>query len=285
MRSLYLCGLGMKRHLLFSSHTPIFRNDLETSSQFPGHNLLDCISTKFQVQSTDWMHSTALDYFWLDHKHLEGRDCGTYFFNLSQSTQNAWEIFSGQNILILVFKQVFISTAWSRGDASGNMNVSSIQLLSFLFPKSLVAPYGFRDLSSQAGDQTSNESTRQWKQGVLPTGPPGNFRFNYRGVPQHVYSLTLNISIQKSHYWPQISLNVHGCLAAFYFGDLITTQEMISYFIVSNRIIQKNQDKTISLENVFPSILCLHIIFGGHPSFLGSQCWLHSKLWNRNITH
>ena len=141
------------------------------------------------------------------------------------------------------------------------------------------------DLSSQAGDQTSNESTRQWKQGVLPTGPPGNFRFNYRGVPQHVYSLTLNISIQKSHYWPQISLNVHGCLAAFYFGDLITTQEMISYFIVSNRIIQKNQDKTISLENVFPSILCLHIIFGGHPSFLGSQCWLHSKLWNRNITH
>ena len=133
MRSLYLCGLEMKRHLLFSSHTPIFRNDLETSSQFPGHNLLDCTSTKFQVQSTDWMHSTALDYFWLDHKHLEGRDCGTYFFILNQSAQNAWEIFSGQNILISVFKQVFISTAWSRGDAFGNMNRSSNQLLSFLF--------------------------------------------------------------------------------------------------------------------------------------------------------
>ena len=105
-----------KTFVFFLSHIPIFRADLETSSQFSDHSLLDCRSMKFQVQSTDWMNSIALDDFWLDHKHLEGRDCEAYFFDLSQSIQNTGKFFQGKTIIILVFKQVFISTAWSRAD-------------------------------------------------------------------------------------------------------------------------------------------------------------------------
>lgn len=95
----YLAASEWKDICFFLSHIPIFRADLETSSQFSDHSLLDCQSVKFQGQSTDWLNSIALDDFWLDHKHLEGRVCDAYFFDLSQSIRNTGKFFQGKTII------------------------------------------------------------------------------------------------------------------------------------------------------------------------------------------